>query len=267
MKISYCSTCLNRFCQLKDTLEKNLNAVKDDSLIEFIIVDFNGDDSIEMSNWILENFKNELDNSRLKYYKRKNKGFIWNVQIACNTSYRFSTGDIIVNLDCDNFIQINDSQIIRSIFDSTPNILLHMSKYNLGTITNIEKYDIKIKEEYKHLGTHETGDAGRFAILREKLLNIGGWDENIIDAFYGDTDFIIRSLKSGLEYVHKKPFDDDSIITNIPNPPVSTERYNQLWAAYYRNTTISDHNIRNNILIANTNGFNENLSDYQLLKN
>jgi hypothetical protein len=271
MKVSYCSTCFNRFYQLKYTLQSNIDAVKNDNLVEFILVDFNGDDSDEMKTWILENFETELNSGKLKYYQRIQKDFLWDGQVACNTSYRFATGDIIVNLDCDNFIRPNDSDIIRKEFELSPNILLHMSKYNFNTVCLIEKFGIQVEDQYKHFGQYESGDAGRFAILKDKLLEIGGYNELIKGMAYGDTDFIIRSLKNGLKYIHKKPFNDDNIVTNIPNKedpiPEKEELYRRnFWIMYWRNKGISDNDIINNNLIANKSGFLEDLLNYTLIK-
>ena len=133
MKISYCITCFNRFWQLNKTLSYNFNSLINDNNIEIILVDFNGEDSDDIYNFIINNFQNEIINKKLYYYKRINNDFKWNMSIAKSVSHRLATGDILVNLDCDNYLQKDDSIFIRNLFTKNMNILVHMTTYNTNT--------------------------------------------------------------------------------------------------------------------------------------
>lgn len=100
--------------------------------------------------------------------------------IAKNVSNLLATGDILVNLDCDNFIQKNDSFIIKREFKKENNIILHMSKYNKNTILFLEQYNFNIEDKYKKCKNDEIGDTGRICILRNNFNKLSGYDERFI---------------------------------------------------------------------------------------
>lgn len=263
MRITYCTTCYNRFWQLNQTLRQNLEMVKDDDGCDFVLVDFNGDDSEQISGWILDNFKDEIKSGKLKYYVRKEKKFKWNVAVAKNVATMLSVGDIVVNLDCDNFIQKDDAKIIREKFLEDPNIIIQMSQYNKNSIQFLRQYGIPVDKQYEHMQQDEVGDVGRMAIPKKILIELGGYDEQFDFMGYEDTDLMIRLCKSGLKYVYIPPSKHNGI-TNIPNP-YNEETKNIWWGTFLKNKSIGHNNIINGQLAANSRGLKEDLFNYKLV--
>ena len=124
MKISYCTTHYNRFESLRNALPENIKAIINQNA-EIVVVDFNGNDSDESCSWIKKSFKRELESNKLKYYRRKVKGFVWAASVAKNIAHRFAAGDVLVNLDCDNSINVVDHEKILNSFMSKKNIKVY----------------------------------------------------------------------------------------------------------------------------------------------
>lgn len=99
--LSFCITCKNRFHQISKTLRQNLD---DNSLfselVEFVLVDFGSTDGLRK--WVICNFRDELESGYLKYYYTEELPF-WHCSVAKDTSHLLASGEILVNLDCDNF--------------------------------------------------------------------------------------------------------------------------------------------------------------------
>lgn len=263
MKISYCITCFNRFEQLQNTLLKNLKTINNVDDVNIILVNFNGNDNELITNYINENCIDYILNKKLIYYIRLTKFNKWSASIAKNVSHLLSNHDLIVNLDCDNFIPINNHITIRNIFNEDINSILHQSRYNKNTICFIKQYIPDFKTYEISDENDEVGDAGRIIISKNNFLDIGGYDENLGFMGFEDTDIIIRLIKNGLKYRH---IYDGQNITNIPNPSdTETNEYKENWWKYFiENQQKSFLNIKSNILKANKNGFSEKLDDYIL---
>lgn len=99
--ISFCITCKNRIHQIRQTLKQNLddNRLHRD-FVEFVLVDFGSKDGLR--DWVFNNFSVELASGYLKYYYTENLPH-WHASVAKNTAHLCASGDILVNLDCDNF--------------------------------------------------------------------------------------------------------------------------------------------------------------------
>ena len=210
MKISYCTTVFNRCWQLKETLISNLKKLKDDPNSEMIIVNFNGDDSENITKLIKNNCSLELLTGKLKYYIRNEPWNKFNVSLAKNRSYRYATGDIFVNLDCDNFLSKNENNIIRNHFLKNPNpenIIFHQtngtsalkSKYIMDKYHLFNEADINFQEE----NVIYDGTFGRISIHRKMFEKLNGYNENLLGMGMEDMDLLIRGIKLGGEYIFK----------------------------------------------------------------
>jgi len=265
LKISYCTTCYNRFWQLSKILRSNFNQVKDDPDIEFVVVDFHGTDSQKIQDFILENFSNELQNGRLKYYRRKAgiKPFVWNVAIAKNVAHRLATGDVLVNLDGDNFIQPSDSRIIRYYFNQIPKLLFHQNWCNMALINMFrslridpEKYDVQM---WALLGTNR-GTFGRISMIKKDFFSMGGYNEQMINMGNQDTDLLFRSLLSEFQYLVSSPRADGSPKASIVN--ASDIQNKQL----KHNRELTQKAYKSKSYVVNKEGFKETLANYQLIQ-
>jgi hypothetical protein len=68
--ISFLTICFNNFNKLKQTYYENVQKYKDNDAVEFILVDFGGDDTTEIKEYIVTNFFYELKIDKLKYKKK-----------------------------------------------------------------------------------------------------------------------------------------------------------------------------------------------------
>ena len=262
LKISYCTTCFNRFWQLSRILRPNLEQVKDDPDVEFVVVDFRGADSQTIHDFIVEKFPSELTSGRLKYYRRRAdiEPFEWNVAIAKNVAHRLATGDVLVNLDGDNFIQKHDSRIIRYYFNQIPNLLFHQNWCNMALINmlkslrlNPSKFDV---QSWVIFPTNR-GTFGRISMTRKDFMRLGGYNEQMINMGNQDTDLIFRALNSKAQYLVSTPRSDGSpkasIMNNTDIKPSQLKHNRQLTLKAFRNRDF----------IVNRSGFKEDLGWYE----
>lgn len=167
-KISFCITCLNRFDQIKIVLPINLKKnIKYSKDIEFVLVNFIIDnEGKKIDKWIRKNLNSYIKSGYLKYYVT-NKLKMWHAPIAKNTSHIYSSGEIVYNLDCDNYVENKE-------------------------IDYLLKLDLDNNIYYGWSGTWKDGTGGRVCTKRSKFLEIGGYDQNMLPSGYQDLDLLYR---------------------------------------------------------------------------
>lgn len=134
MKLSFCTTCMNRTEHLKIALPNNMNE------------------------YILNNYSNYIESKTINYIKVKNKNF-FDHRHAKNIAHKHSTGEILINLDADNILT---EDVIIFIFDkfkkNMNSLLQYKSGYNWGFIA-ISKYNFfelgGYNEEFKNYGSED----------------------------------------------------------------------------------------------------------------
>lgn len=167
IKLSFCTTCLKRLTQIQMSLPQNLqDNLKYQDRIEFVVVDFGTPGLYE---WIYANFKWALANGYLRYL-RTDKMPHWHASIAKNTSHKIARGDILVNLDCDNFTGANGAEHILKIFQKYGNDILF----------------------HQWSGISKDGTYGRISYHRKTFFKLGGYDESFLPMGYQDHDIIMR---------------------------------------------------------------------------
>jgi hypothetical protein len=100
-EISFCTTCMGRLEFLKKTLRYNLNIISQHNNCELVLLDYNSNDGL--GDWVRDNFKNELANSLLVYYRTSEPRY-FHMSHAKNLSHRLGEGKILCNLDADNYL-------------------------------------------------------------------------------------------------------------------------------------------------------------------
>lgn len=170
MIISFCTTCMNRLDFIKLTLLKNLQVIESfnnkQNNYKFEISLCNYDSKDDLDIYINNNFKRYIDSNILIYIKVDNKKF-FNISHAKNIAHKYSNGDILVNIDADNFI--TEEYII---------------KYILGFM---------IKNKNTIIVSNTT--MGKISLYRDVFLDIDGYNENLIGYGYDDIDLINRCMK------------------------------------------------------------------------
>lgn len=180
MKISFCVPCMNRIEHLQQTLPHNINLIKKYNA-ELSLVNYDSKDN--MHEYVTTNFKNEINNKILNYIKVENREYFCSKK-SKNIAHKYSSGDILVSLDADNFLTDNVIEQIIKDFSVNPNYLFHCG-YNEGFIV----------------------------MSRENFFKLGGYNEKMRDWGYEDTDLVQRAfyLLGGFNFKYL----DEGLVTRI----------------------------------------------------
>jgi len=230
---------MNRFFQIKHTLVQNLKDNEEDKdVVDFVLVDFNSKDGLK--EFVLNNFKKELEEGYLKYYFTQELK-CWKAPIAKNTPHRLAQGDILVNLDADNYTGYKGGKFLLDIYKANDrNIFIHQGQGKSG---------------------FGKGNAGRVSYYREDFMKIGGHDEDFLPMGHLDVDVSNRLMAIKVKKVQEP---NDKYNDAIKNTKADSIRYcnskyklknmQKAWRKMnLHNLKLSTQNIKNNILIANKN--------------
>lgn len=178
MKISYCTTVSNRLWQLEKTLPTNLGRTLAGE-VEICILAYNDATVIP---WLHEHYPEYMDDGRIRA-KLVVEDKPFSFSHTKNLSHQMALGDIVFNLDADNFICNAHSALLKlkedEILVQTPNRIFD-------------------------------GRSGRIGCYKQVFDQLGGYDETIIRCT--DGDFIKRAAKIG-----KKLIATNCQTTPIPN--------------------------------------------------
>jgi len=169
--LSFCTSSRNRLWQLKETLGHNLSAL--DAGVEIVLVDYGSTDGL--SEWVWENFREFVDNSKLKFFEVKNE-VPWHASKAKNLAHRLAGGAYLFNLDADNFITSDDVGLLEKAFHAN-----HPSHQWSGVLGD--------------------GSFGRMGMPKDLYLKLGGYDESLLPMGGQDVDLFNRILALGLRFV------------------------------------------------------------------
>jgi hypothetical protein len=151
----------------------------------------------------------------------------WHVAFAKNSAHRLASGNVLVNLDCDNFIA-NALDVIR----------FHFAR------------DIHALHLWS--GTYGDGTCGRIAINREVFYRLGGYDESFHPMGHQDLDLLKRARAQGMRVLHVPSSSDVTVkhdrAESMKYCSGSAEDWKKL---NQENIAASAFNIANNRLIAN----------------
>jgi glycosyltransferase involved in cell wall biosynthesis len=161
---------MNRAQHIKQTLERNILDNLDHGDTEVILIDYNSRD--DLASYVRDQFTGYIGSNRLTYYQTRTPEY-FNRSHSRNIAFRLATGDIICNVDADNFTGPGFAAHLSALFSSTTDQFFYAN----------ERWDV----------------IGRIAVRRENFYKVGGFDERMV--FYGfeDTDFMHRLVKSGLK--------------------------------------------------------------------
>ena len=226
MELSFCITCMNRIDQIKKTLITNLFDNNNPN-VEFILVDFNSSDGLKEYIYTNQIIKKYLDKKQLKYFFTDKLKY-WHASIAKNTAHKLASGNIVVNLDCDNYIGKDGADILIDKFKNKgENIIISQTSQIYGS-----------------------GTAGRISLTKKNFIKLGGYDEQFYPMGYQDTDLIERAVRFNIKFIHLNK-NNVAILNSkekaIENCNTKIE-YNTM---NNTNKLLSSINIENNQLVAN----------------
>ena len=184
MLISFCTVCKGRLWQLKQTIFKNLEMLEDDC--ELVLLDYQSPDGLE--EFIRTNFDLELKSGKLRCFKLLDN-YNYSSPLAKNIVHKLAKGEILFNLDGDNFIQEGLIERLRNLPKDT-------------VLNNLSKGRPK-----------DTGSFGRLGYHVDLFNDVNGYDETLVGMNKGDdADLVTRALKKGYKL---KGFKTE--LTHIPN--------------------------------------------------
>lgn len=169
MRISFCTTCMNRLAHLKQVVGRNIQNSSSFSDVEFVIMDYGSTDGL--GEWVRSNLSDEMCSGRISYY-RTDEPKHWVAAHAKNMAHKLATGEVLCNLDSDILIPEGFCEYLASVFEAKPNAIV--------AFDSADPY-----------GNH--GCAGIIAARREHFHSVNGYDEQIrLGWGYDDMNFQFR---------------------------------------------------------------------------
>lgn len=176
MIVVFCTTCKGRTQHLEKTLPKNMH---DNPNAKFVLVDYSSQDHLE--EWLKENQPDWKDQLTVYSYRGDHP---FKMAHAKNMAHRLGIlegGDILVNLDADNFAGAGFSDYAAYQFAIEPLSFLWSRMIKDGE------------------GRLPKGISGRIAVSKHAFLNAGGYDERFDTWGPDDKDFTARLKRLGYE--------------------------------------------------------------------
>ena len=210
-RISLCTTVMNRLADLKQTLLKNILDNMDYGNIEFVVLDYNSSDGL--GDWIKDNMSQFLQTGRLAYYRTEEPKF-FSMAHSRNIAFKLATGDIVNNVDADNFVNPGFATYLNRIANLRP-----------------RKAVFAKGKRAMH---------GRIGFWQDEFINeLGGYDEVFQGYGYDDHDLYNRAMHLGYRlmwyggaYCARIPTSRQQKVANMENKNwKATERLNKQLSA------------------------------------
>ncbi len=191
--ISFCITCMNRLNHLKKTLPQNLKDNADYKNLQFVILDYSSTEKIE--NWIIENFNDEFKSGKIKIIREDGNQY-FHMARAKNISHYFADGEIVCNIDADNYTGKDFARYLNYIANRNDSFVSARKpvRFDLDTMELLNSKD--------RLGLYSAGSdsGGRIAVLKKDFVKLGGYNEAFSNWGQDDNDFFLRCLKDDFNY-------------------------------------------------------------------
>jgi glycosyltransferase involved in cell wall biosynthesis len=160
---------MNRLHHLKETLIENIPLVEKFDNVELIILNYGSTDG--MHYWCKDNLKNQINSGRVKYfYTEKPKQFLHSH--AKNIAHKKANGDILINLDADNYIVEGYIEFVLECFEKQNCIIA--------------------SPPLDHFG--KPGCFGKIAVKKQTFYEIGGYEEKIDYGWAWEDNHLINRI-------------------------------------------------------------------------
>ncbi|WP_188464759.1 galactosyltransferase-related protein [Marivirga lumbricoides] len=221
---------MNRLFHLKNTLEKNIIDNQDYKNIEFVVINYNSKDHLDV--WMKEHMQKYIESGLVKYYKT-NEPQSFHASKAKNLSHLLAEGEIVCNLDGDNFTGKDFAFYINYMFNKYgENLFLHFTKKPFW------------------------GTEGRMALSKNNFLKLGGYDEDLLPIGHEDHDLMNRAKAFGLKYFKIEIENFLKYLSNTEKEKAENcaDGATSFYVLEKGNQEKSNGNIKNGKLIANPSG-------------
>lgn len=228
LKISFITVCMNRIEHLQSTLIKNIEDNISYGDVEFILLNYNSSDGLE--DWAKSELKKYIDNGVLKYY-HTNEPSSFHRSHSRNIALKLSSGDIVCNVDADNYLGKDFAFYINFEFSFNQNIFLTS-------------------------GVRD-GSYGRICAKKDDLLRLGGYDEKMSGWGYEDDDlydrlslmgkerkeFINKVFTKIIEHDIEDSFDNDKNVSDVHEIYVQQLAYNHSIILFFLNNNLFKYGV------------------------
>jgi hypothetical protein len=199
--------------------------------VEFVLLNYNSQDQLHQ--WAKKALPPYIEKGVVNYY-HTTEPTLFHASIAKNLAHKVAKGDIVCNLDGDNFTGKDFSFFLNYKMQSMgERALLHVKKAPYW------------------------GTEGRIVMMKKYFDALGGYDEDFEPIGHEDHDLIERAKAYGLQYSNVQIENFLHYLSNTTKE--KAEHCTTDGVNYYdfqnRNKERSKKNIANNILTANPNGW------------
>src|SRR4051812_24283390 len=112
MKITFCTTVMDRARHITETLPKN---IADNKEANFVVLDYNSQDGV--AGWIRDHMIDHIRSGKLTFY-RECTATHFSPPHSRNVCALMAEGDVICNIDGDNFTTADLDVFIRHKFEN-----------------------------------------------------------------------------------------------------------------------------------------------------
>lgn len=180
--IVFCTTCRGRAQHLKETLPRNLQDNRNFEDCKFFVLDYNSED--DLSQYLRHQHAADIDSGRLVTYKYP-EAQRFHMAHAKNMAHRLGIlegGDILVNLDADNFTGPGFAEWIAGEMRQADGDVFLWSRMIQHGPDRLPR-----------------GISGRIAVTKQQFLLAGGYDEKFSTWSPDDKDFNARLRRLGFD--------------------------------------------------------------------
>ena len=175
-KVSICTTIMDRLNDLKQTLPQNIKDNSDYPNVEFVVLDYNSKKD-DIGGWIKSEMMEYIDSGRLVYYRTTEPQY-FDMSHSRNIAFLAATGDIVNNVDADNFTPLSEE---------------------CGFATYVNKLANEQPEKAIFAKSRQLL-RGRLGFYKQEFIELlGGYDERLKGYGNDDANLQNRAWKSGFK--------------------------------------------------------------------
>lgn len=172
---------MNRLEDIMITLPANIGANADYPELEFVLLDYNSTDGL--GRWVKRKMHKHIESGRLVYYRTDDPEF-YSMAHSRNVAFRLASGDIVCNLDADNFT-----------FDGTP--VSQSWAWWLSSMADSHPERTMFCKTKQLTIMH-----GRVGFWKDEFVDLlGGYNEQLKGYGFDDQDLAERAIGLGFEPV------------------------------------------------------------------
>jgi hypothetical protein len=168
--VSFCTAVMDRLHHLRKTLPQNIIANQNCCTNEFVILDYSSRDGLE--NWVRDEMCHQIEAGLVVFAQLRGR-MEFQRSHAKNAAHRLARGEIVCNLDADNFSGDEFSEFLVKEFSLNKAVYVYGKGKGLG---------------------------GRLAFRRTDFFALGGYDERMTQGWgHEDADLARRAKALGLQ--------------------------------------------------------------------